>query len=167
MSTQPYQTRSRARLVPTDHSTPVHKAAGLPRANSESSLSTISTPPGEITPRAVSPASSVNTPIRLYSDVVLVRIPSMPGGLEATPEGYGGKAEPKAKPKDSARADTVETTPGNVDVNIENIKPKVTFDLHGESDPSSSEETDGAGDDQSREWTSVKRTRGRKIPSRT
>ncbi|KIK43568.1 hypothetical protein CY34DRAFT_81548, partial [Suillus luteus UH-Slu-Lm8-n1] len=69
-------------------------------------------------------------------------------------------------PKVSARADTVETIPGNVDINEENIKPKVTFDLHEESDLSSSEETDGAGDDQSREWTNVKRTRGRKIPSR-
>jgi hypothetical protein len=90
----------------------------------------------------------------------------MPRGLEVTPVGSGGQAEPKATPKVSAKVDTVETTPGNVDINNESMKPKVIFDLHEESDLSSSEDTDRAGDDQSREWTSVKQTRGRNIPSR-
>jgi hypothetical protein len=90
----------------------------------------------------------------------------MPRGLEATPVGYGGMAEPKEKPKVSARADTAETIPGSVEINTENTKPKVVFDLHEESDLSSSEETDGAGDHQSHEWMSVKWMRGRKIPSR-
>jgi hypothetical protein len=81
-----------------------------------------------------------------------MHIPSMPGGLEVTPVGYGGMAEPREKPKVSARADTMETIPGSVEINTENTKPKVAFDLHEES----SEETDGAGDNQSHEWTSVK-----------
>ncbi|KAG2752282.1 hypothetical protein P692DRAFT_201852930 [Suillus brevipes Sb2] len=167
MSTQPYQTRSRARMAPSDHSTPNAKAAGLHRANSESSIATtVSTPPGEVTPRAASPAYSVDTPIRLYSDVVLTRIPSMPGALEATPTGEDKLVRPRIRQEVSARADTVETTPVTVDVSTENQRPKVAFDLHDESELSSSEQTDGTGDDQSPEWTDVKRKRGRNSPSR-
>ncbi|KAG1859068.1 hypothetical protein C8R48DRAFT_834653 [Suillus tomentosus] len=124
MSTTRYQTRSRARHAPNDQSTPNAKAAMLPRANSESSLSTVSAPPGEATPRAPSPAYSVDTPIRLYSDVVLARIPSMPGALEATPIGAVKPTGPKPRKPALARADTVETTPVSTEVDREeNRKP--------------------------------------------
>ncbi|KAG2365356.1 hypothetical protein BDR07DRAFT_1481479 [Suillus spraguei] len=87
MSTTRYQTRSRMGEVPSEQTTPVTKAAPLPRANSESSLSTVYTLPGGGTTRMLSPAYSVNTPTRLYSDMVLARNPSMLGAFEATPIG--------------------------------------------------------------------------------
>ncbi|KAG1796007.1 uncharacterized protein HD556DRAFT_1307223 [Suillus plorans] len=167
MSTTRYQTRSRARQAPNDQSTPNARAARLPRANSESSLSTVSAPPGEATPRASSPAYSVDTPIRLYSDVVLTRIPSMPGALEATPIRALKPSGPKPRKPALARADSVETTPVNSEISREEYKrPRVTFDLHDESELSSSEKSAESGDDQHSGWTDVQRKRGRKIPSR-
>ncbi|KAG2061439.1 hypothetical protein BDR06DRAFT_1001742 [Suillus hirtellus] len=155
MSTTCYQTQSHACHVPNDHSTPNAKAAMLPCANSESSLSTVSAPPGEAMPRAPSPAYSVDTPICLYSDVVLTCIPSMPGALEATPVGAMKPIGPKPRKQALARADTVETTPVSTEVSREeNRKSRVTFDLHDES-----------GDDQHSEWTTVEGKHGRKIPS--
>jgi len=143
MSTKQYRTCSHACQALDYQFTPISKAAGLRRTNSESSISTIFTLPGEGTPRAASPVNSVNTPICLYSDVVLTRIPLMPGVLEATPMGI-------------SKAETVK---GDGSVSQEG-KPKVTFDLHTELDISSEEKTDESGDDQPGNWTTVQKKRG-------
>jgi hypothetical protein len=90
----------------------------------------------------------------------------MPGALEATPTGEDKLVRPRIRQEVSARADTVEMTPVTVDVSTENQRPKVAFDLHDESELSSSKQTDGTGDDQLPEWTDVKRKRGRNSPSR-
>ncbi|KAG2098446.1 uncharacterized protein F5147DRAFT_815981 [Suillus discolor] len=165
MSTTRYRTQSRARQAPNDQSTLNAKTALLPRANSESSLSTISAPPGEATPQAPSPAYSVDTPIRLYSDVVLTRIPSMPGALEATPIGALKPSGPKPRKSALARADTIETSV-NSEVSREEYKrPRVTFDLHDESDLTSSEKSTESGDDQPSEWTNIQGKHGKRVPS--
>ncbi|KAG2098402.1 uncharacterized protein F5147DRAFT_815844 [Suillus discolor] len=165
MSTTRYRTQSRARQAPNDQSTLNAKAAALPRTNSESSLSTISAPPGEAMPRVSSPAYSVDTPIRLYSDVVLTCIPSMPGALEATLIGALKPSGPKPRKLALARADTVETSV-NSEVSREEYKrPRVTFDLHDESDLTSSEKSAESGDEQPSKWTNIQGKRGKRVLS--
>ncbi|KAG2111732.1 hypothetical protein DEU56DRAFT_762140 [Suillus clintonianus] len=167
MSTTQYATRYRARQALTNDP-PVRLAAGMPRANSESMLSSVSSSPGGVTPRAPSPANSVDTPIRLYSDIVLTRIPSMPGGLEATPVGLvksaGLRTEEMTADKSASVDPTEESVVGS---KSEKERSKVTFDLKSGNESSSDEQSAESGDDQtSAEWTSVQRKRGRRSSSR-
>jgi len=170
MSSICHNTRSRARQALSEQQIlPTTPAAMLPRANSESALSSVATTPGEVTPRVTSPAHSVDFPMRLYRDVVLTCIPSMPGALEATPiaalgpkvlQTYGiAPMEPK----------TVETTLENVSVSKEMDKGKrISFDIQYDhrSDDSSSERSFGSGDDRAEMWTTVQKKRTRTDGSR-
>jgi hypothetical protein len=91
----------------------------------------------------------------------------MPGALEATPVGAMKPTGPKSRKLALARGDTVETTPVSTEVSREECKkPRVTFDLHDESDLSSSERSAESGDDQHSEWKTVQGKHRRKIPSR-
>ncbi|KAG2343165.1 hypothetical protein BDR05DRAFT_948279 [Suillus weaverae] len=111
-------------------------------------------------PRVSSSVYSVDTPIRLYGDVVLVHIPSMPGALEATLTGTSNPKSPAFVEQDFG-----ETTRGSEVVSPnENRKPKVTFDLHDESNLLSEGPTK-PGNNQTSKWTTVQRKCGRKSPS--
>ncbi|KAG2076414.1 hypothetical protein BDR04DRAFT_1228254 [Suillus decipiens] len=152
-------TRERQATIGRSNDTQSKEATPL-RTNSESALSSSVSAPGDVPPRVASPATSVGKLARSYSDVLMARIPPMPGALGETP----------IRPRDDTAEDDPSggTTAEPVGLNdiivhdsrdIAKNKNRPTFEIPKDCGNSQGDTSEDAGDDQHGPWTTVSRKR--------
>ncbi|KAG2118348.1 hypothetical protein BD769DRAFT_1390686 [Suillus cothurnatus] len=93
------------------------------------------------------------------------RLPHTNSALEATLIGANRTISEPADPAPKKMSTIRIPEDGEGVSQDKNRKPKVTFDLHTESDLLTNEGSNESGDDQSREWTTVQRKRSWSSPS--
>jgi hypothetical protein len=150
---QLHQTRARkaSSTEKTNPNTP--KEAEPLRTNSESALSSLVSAPGDVKPRAASPAYSAGKSVRSYSDALMARMPPMPGALGETParvtSGVTEATAPQAGRDESATVDT--------SVSRDTLSKERTTTFETPDDHASLSED--SGDDQNGLWTTVHKKR--------
>jgi hypothetical protein len=146
-----YSLRSmRGRQATTERSAHTQqRETPLLRTHSESVLSSLASTPGDVTPRVASPETSVGKLARSYSDVLMARIPPMPGALGETP------ARPRDEIAESTPSGGAMTEPTKTDKLVTPVskdvvynKNKPTFEMPEDCGSSQDETSDDAGDDQ-------------------
>ncbi|KAG1849980.1 hypothetical protein F4604DRAFT_1809750 [Suillus subluteus] len=153
-----YQPRqSHAHGVTTERTTSTLniEEAGPLRTKSEFAQSSLVSAPGDVQPRAVPPAYSAGWHARSYSDVLMARMPPMPGALGETParptnETAETPSEDEGRTGKLVSAQVV--TPVSRDA--ENTERKISFKFEtlGDQVSLSKERTEDAGDGRHGNW---------------